>query len=630
MKKDKTLYTKDSIKTLESREHIRLRSGLYLGSNEYSTQLVKEVFYNSHDEVVIGHGSLIKVSINTKENTYSVLDEGQGVPVNEVKGNKTVLQSVFDTINTSGKFDSDGVYQGTATGLNGIGAKLTNFLSKWLEVVSWCNGEFEKIRFEDGIFKSREVGKTDHHSGMQVSWQPDPQFFQDPFVNVNELGKLFKDMVSLSPGLKIQLDIDNNLEEFYSPEGLKMLLDDKCGDKEILSSRFMARKQVNSNMLDIALTYTTDYSDTVIAYVNYGLTESGRHISAIRSQMTDQINKYAYDNNLLGKKDAKLTSAELSEGQVLVFNIKSKDVKYDSQTKVRVVDLDTTIIKQVMNGDFAAWMINNPKDVKLIVDRALTARRAREAAQNAKEKIRGAKSSGKKFISLPTKLVDAWSKDRIECEIHITEGDSAANGLIAKRDGKTQAVFPIRGKILSCRKAPIEKIYANQEISNIVKALGLDIDKETGKLVYNPKKLRYNKIVFQTDADPDGAQIRLLLLNAFWWLCPELIEKGHIYVGVPPLFRITDKDNNYIYLKGQNELDEYKKTHKGKQFLVNRNKGLGEQSPDELYECLLNPKTRNIQQITSSDFTQTDNMLEMAMGQEVNVRREYLLKHYEE
>ena len=624
--KDKTLYTSDSIKSLESREHIRLRAGLYLGSNEYSTQLVKEIFYNSHDEVTIGHGSLIKVSIDTQDNIYSIEDEGQGIPVNLVKeNNKTVLQKVFDTINTSGKFDSDGVYQGTATGLNGIGSKLTNFLSNWLEVSSWQGYKMERIKFKDGIFQSREVvtDPTNKH-GMLVKWQPDPQFFQNPAANVSDLRKLFQDMSALSPGLKIELNIDNQTETFYSPEGLRVLLDMKCKDKELLSNRFAIRKETENGMLDVALTYNSDYTDNVVAYVNYGLTESGKHIAALRTLLTEQINRYAQDNELLGKKESKLTSAELSEGQVLVFNVKSRDVKYDSQTKVRVVDLDTSIMQQVIRGDFAAWLINNPKDAKLIIDRALTARKA----QNAKDKIRGVKQKGKKFISLPTKLVDAWSKDRTECELHITEGDSAANGIIAKRDGKTQAVFPIRGKILSCRKAPLEKIYANQEIANIVKALGLDIEKDTGKLIYNVKKLRYNKIIFQTDADPDGAQIRLLLLNAFWWLCPELVENGHIYVGVPPLFRITDKKNNYIYLKDQAALDDYKNKHQKDVYTISRLKGLGEMSPDELAYCLINPNTRQVVQIESEDFSETDNMLEMAMGNDVKIRRDYLLAHY--
>lgn len=628
MKKDKTIYTEDSIKTLNPRDFSRLRPSTYLGSNDYSTQLVREVFSNALDEFVVGHGNVIKVSINTPANIYSVEDEGQGFPINVVKGDRTILQAAFDTLNTSGKYDDDGVYSGTSLGANGIGSKLTNFLSHFLEVVSWNGEKYEHIRFEDGIFKWRTTGEAEHRNGTIVSWKPDEQFFKDPKANISDLRKLFSEMAALCPGLKIILNIDNNTEEFESPEGIQSLLDNVCKDKELLSNRFIIKREQDNNMFDIAMTYTSDYSDNVIAYVNYGLTESGVHISTLKSLLTYQINKYAQDNNLLGKKDSKITSAELAEGQTIIFNLKTKNVKYDSQTKIRVTDLNIDLMKQVINGDFVAWLMNNPKDAKLIIERALSARKAREAAQTAREKIRNASTKGKKFISLPTKLVDAWSKDRTECELIITEGDSAGNGLIAKRDGKTQAVFPIRGKILSCRKASIDKIYANQEISNIVKALGLDIEKETGKLIYNEKKLRYNKIIFATDADPDGYEIRLLLLNVFWWLCPELVEKGHIYVAIPPLYRVTDKNNQYTYLVDDEALEDYKKTHKKGTYILNRNKGLGEQDPNELAECLLRPATRNVEQITSPSFKETDDMLECFMGPDVKPRREYLLNHY--
>lgn len=630
-KVDKTLYTEDSIISLNPREFTRLRPSTYLGSNEYSTQLVREVFANALDEHLIGHGDLISVDVDTKENKYTVTDNGQGFPINVVKDGETILQASFDKLNTSGKYDEDGVYGGSVLGLNGIGAKLTNFLSKWLWVSTYREGKLEYITFKDGIFEYREVKDEEHTSGTTVCWVPDPQFFQHPEANLNDLRKLFEDISALCPSLTIKLDVDGKVEVYHADNGIQDLLDKKIGKKEILSNRFAIRKAVGDNLFDIAMTYTSDYSDSITAYVNYGLTESGTHISYVRSIFTAQVNKYAYDNGLLNKKDEKLTSSELSEGQVLVFNVKANNVKYDSQTKVRVVDLDASLIQQVMKNDFADWLNNNPKDAKLIIDRALIARKAKDAAQKAKEGIRNASGKkAKKFIDLPTKLVDAYSKDRSECELFITEGDSAANGLIAKRDGKTQAVFPIRGKILSCRKASLDKIYANQEISNIVKALGLEIEKETGKLIYDSKKLRYGKIIFATDADSDGYDIRLLLLNMFWWLCPELVEKGHIYVAIPPLYRITTSKNDYIYLIGDKELNEYKAQHKKDKFIISRNKGLGESDASELKQYLLQANTRNVHQITIEDAKETDNMLEMAMGDKVEPRRDYLLKHMSE
>jgi len=628
-KKDKTLYTEDSIISLNPREFTRLRPSTYLGSNEYSTQLVKEIFANALDEHLIQHGDTIEVNIETDRNIYMVKDNGQGFPINVVKDGETVLQASFDRLNTSGKYDEDGVYGGSVLGLNGIGSKLTNFLSKWLWVTTYRDGKSEHISFKDGIFESREVKDEDQPSGTTVCWQPDPQFFQNAKANVADLKKLFEDISALCPNLTIILRVDGDINTYHADNGIQTLLDKKK-DKEILSNRFAVRRVVGDNLFDIALTYTSDYSDSVTAYVNYGLTESGAHITRVRALFTSMINDYAYNNGLLGKKDAKLTSSELSEGQVLVFNLKANNVKYDSQTKVRVVDVDETLIKQVMSSDFVDWLNNNPKDAKTIINRALLARRAKDAAAKAKEGIRNASTKkNKKFIDLPTKLVDAYSKDRSECELFITEGDSAANGLVAKRDGETQAVFPIRGKILSCRKATVDKIYANQEISNIVKALGLDIEKENGKLIYDAKKLRYNKIILATDADSDGFDIRLLLLNMFWWLCPELVKNGHIYAAIPPLYRITTNKGDYIYLKDNDALEKYKSENKGK-LILNRMKGLGEMDPAELAYCLIKNTTRDVKQIVVDDARETENLLEITMGNDVSPRRDYLLKHASE
>ena len=631
MKKDKTLYTEDSIKTLSPRDFTRLRPATYLGSNEYSTQLVKEVFANALDEHIIGHGNRIEVAayLGRHGNIYHVRDYGQGFPLNVEKDGETILQAAFDRFNTSGKYDDDGVYGGASLGLNGIGAKLTNFLSKQLIVRSTDGKNFEELTFEDGIFKSREIGKDTYNegSGTLVSWQPDPQFFQNPEANINELKKLFEDIAALCPTLTISFIVDDDEFIYHSKKGLADLFDKKVAKKEILNNRFITKKATENELFDIALTYTSDYSETIIPYVNYGLTEAGAHIAAVKYGLTRQINRYASANGLLKKNDDPLTQVELSEGLVLAFNVKAKNVKYDSQTKVRIVDLDKTLINDVINNEFVDWLNNNPKDVKTIVNKALTARKAREAAQKAKDNIRNTGAKNKKFISLPTKLVDAYTKNRNEATLFIVEGDSAMNGLIAKRDGKTQAIFPIRGKILNCQKATIDKIYGNQEISNIVKALGLDIEKSTGKLIYDEKKLRYGNIFIATDADEDGFQIRLLLINMFWCLCPELVQEGKLWAVVPPLFRITTKKNEYIYLKDKTELNNYNKKHKAESYIVGRLKGLGEMSPEESKYCLLDPETRNVQQILVEDTEQTSKLLEIFMGPSADDRRDYLLEH---
>lgn len=575
-------------------------------------------------------------------NLYTVKDEGQGFPINVIREDgETVLQAAFDKFNTSGKYDDDGVYSGSVLGLNGIGSKLTNFLSKSLTVYSSDGKKYERLMFKDGVFIQRDCGlDPDKKSGTEVTWIPDPQFFQNKQADISDLKKLFEDLAALCPALTIYFTVISSIGgkkqtstetfTYHSVTGIQELLDNKTKGKELLANRFVACKKEGSELFDITFTYTSDYSENIIAYANYGLTEAGVHISTVKAGLARQINRYATENNLLKKNDDSLTQSELAEGLYLVFNVKASNIKYDSQTKTRIVDLNKTLINSVINNDFYDWLHNNPRDAKTIIEKALLARKAKEAAQKAKDIARGLKQKKTdKFLNLPTKLVDAYSKDRDECELYICEGDSAANGLIAKRDGKTQAVFPIRGKILSCRKATMEKIYSNQEISNIVRAIGLDIEKTTGKLIYNRKKLRYGKIILAADSDDDGKSIISLLINMFWWLCPELVTLGHLYVAYPPLFKITTSKNEYIYLNSIKDLEAYKIKNKSKSYIISRNKGLGEQDSNELAYCILRPASRIVKQLVVTDEAETEWLLDCFFGTNVDIRREYLLENYQ-
>lgn len=634
----KNKYTEDSIISLSPRDFTRLRPATYLGSNEYSTQLVREVFSNALDEHIIGHGNNIYVEADLVKNIYKVKDEGQGFPINVVREDgKTVLQAAFDQFNTSGKYDDNGVYSGSVLGLNGIGNKLTNFLSTNLEVISTNGSNYEKLIFNDGIFVSRELGasSTILSTGTEVTWSPDPQFFQNKEANMADLKKLFEDIAALCPNLTISFKVITDKSEdtfiFHSNNGIQDLVDKKTVGKEIINNRFVACKKEGPELFDITLTYTSDYSETVIAYANYGLTESGVHISTVKAGITRQINRYATENGLLKKSDDSITQSELSEGFYLVFNVKASNIKYDSQTKTRIVDLNKALINSVINNDFYDWLNNNPKDAKIIVEKALLARKAKEAAQKAKDVARGLKQKkSDKFLNLPTKLVDAnpRDKDRSKCTLYLVEGDSAANGLISKRNGEIHGIMPLRGKILSVRKATVADMYKNQEISNIVAALGLDVDPSNYTLKYELKKLRYHKIVLLEDGDADGGHIRLLLITLLWRLCPELLQNGHVYTSRPPLYKVTDNKNQYCYLATEKDLEVYKKKHSKEKFIVNRIKGLGELSPNELYESMIKDDTENIMQLVTVDFNDTDNELEKFMGSEVAPRREYYNLHY--
>ena len=634
----KNKYTEDSIISLSPRDFTRLRPATYLGSNEYSTQLVREVFSNALDEHIIGHGNNIYVEADLVNNIYKVKDEGQGFPINVIREDgKTVLQAAFDQFNTSGKYDDNGVYSGSVLGLNGIGNKLTNFLSTALSVISTDGTKCEQLNFKDGIFVNRALGEYSNskQSGTEVVWSPDPQFFQNKEANITDLKKLFEDIAALCPSLTINFRVLTEKAEdtfiFHSNNGIQDLVDKKTVGKEILNNRFVACKKEGSELFDITLTYTSDYSETVIAYANYGLTESGVHISTVKAGLTRQINRYATENGLLKKSDDSITQGELSEGFYLVFNVKASNIKYDSQTKTRIVDLNKVLINSVINNDFYDWLNNNPKDAKIIVEKALLARKAKEAAQKAKDVARGLKQKkSDKFLNLPTKLVDAnpRDKDRSKCILYLVEGDSAANGLISKRNGEIHGIMPLRGKILSVRKATVTDMYKNQEISNIVAALGLEVDPSNYTLKYDIKKLRYHKIVLLEDGDADGGHIRLLLITLLWRLCPQLLQNGHVYTSRPPLYKVTDNKNQYCYLATEKDLEVYKKKHNKEKFIVNRIKGLGELSPNELYESMIKEDTENIMQLITPNFNDTDNELEKFMGSEVAPRREYYNLHY--
>ena len=630
----KNLYNDQSIESLSPREFTRLRPGVYCGSTEYSTQLLIEIVSNAIDEFQAGNGDTINVNYED-DGSCKVEDFAQGFPVNVMREDgETVLQASFDVLNTSGKFSDDGVYEGTALGLNGIGSKLTNFLSSRLVVNTYRNGQAERVAFKDGIFYKRDVGKQGFaHTGTIVEWTPDPQFFNHPQIEVDRIKKIFHVLTCLCKGLTINLTHNGeDLIVYRSDNGLNDLVNDIAKDNEIINNRLNINFTEGKNKLDFVLTYTTNYSLNMISYVNTGETDSGPHITQIKSTITREFNKFFKEKGWLKDKDKTLEGGDIQEGMLIAFNITAPGVSYDAQTKSRIVKLDMTPFTGVLSENIQNWLAINEKDIKIIFDKAVSARKAREAAKKARDAAREIKPKTKKeqLLNMPTKLVDCWGKDRMQCELLISEGDSAASGLVEARDSEIHAVFPIRGKIIAAYKNSTEKIFANQEVVNLIKAIGLDLNPTTHKLIYNTKKLRYGKILLCADADPDGASIRNLLIEMFWWLCPELILNGHVYTTMPPLFRITTKKNEYIYLKDAGALEQYKLQHQGEKFQINRNKGLGEQDSAELHEALLDPATRNIAKLVVEDEQKTAILIETLLGPSVPPRRAFLLEHAEE
>ena len=629
--KDKTLYDKDSIQSLSPLEHVRLRPGMYVGSTKDSTQLLVELFSNALDEHNLGHGNVIEIGIDTKTGECIVSDQGQGFPLFEYReDDKTILQASFDEINTSGKYSDDGVYGGTSLGLNGVGGKAANFLAHYFIVTSYDGSSYEKITFKEGVFQKRERGKLDHLSGTTIVFKPSEEFFESPLPDISLLRKMFHDICGMCPSLQIIFSVDKKVEKIYHPEGLRYLVNQIIGKDKSISEPFFFQKQQDKYSIDCGLGYADKNSSHIVAYVNYGLTEQGPHITAIKTCITKIMNKWAREQNILKEKDKNLDGDSLQEGLVLVFNLVSPNISYDAQTKSRIVSKDfVPFLNEVFSEQLEVWLDNNLDSGKAIIEKAVLARRAAEAAKKAREAVKKKEEKKDKVFKLPTTLVDAWTKDRSKAELLICEGKSAMSGLVAARDSETQAIYGVRGMMISARKTTMDKLLKNQEVNNLIVALGLDFDSHN-HLIYDKNKLRYDKIIACTDADPAGAAIENLLFNILWYICPELLLNGHVYSTIPPLFRVTTKKNEYIYLKNETALSEYQKKNGKKIQSIGRLKGLGEMDSEELEYTLLNPNTRNMVQLEVSDKDKTEQRFEMLYGKAVKPRVEYILAHSEE
>ena len=380
------LYTEDSIESLSPLEFTRLRPGVYAGDTTYSTQLLVEIVSNAVDEFRLGHGNKINVTIN--KDVVIVEDFGQGFIPNSIREDgKTILEAAFSVLNTSGKYSEDGVYEGTTLGLNGIGSKLANYLSHWLEVISWRDSKYEHIWFKEGVFEKRDTGKWENKekpSGTLVQWNPSEEFFNNPKVDLNVIKKLFKVISCLCPGLKIIL----NSDEYFSKNGLPDLVDEAVKNTEIIKNRLNINFENNKNKIDLVLTYTNSYSSSIVPYVNTGLTDFGPHITQIKTIITREMNKFFREKKWLKEKDENLTGDDCQEGMYLVFNITAPGVSYDAQTKSRIVKLDMTPFTETIAEELRNWMEQNEKAVKEIADKAINARKAREAAKKARDAVR--------------------------------------------------------------------------------------------------------------------------------------------------------------------------------------------------------------------------------------------------
>lgn len=486
-------YDEKSIQSLSPLEFTRLRPGVYCGSTENSNQLLIEVLMNAIDEHIAGHGDRITITANTQNNEYTIADNGQGFLVNSIRpeDGRTVLEAAFSIMNTSGKFSDDGVYNGIGLGLNGIGAKITNFLSHYCVVRTVRQGLYEKITFKEGIFQTRETGKTKEACGTTVTWQPSEEFFSSPSISMPAIESLCEKLSFLLPSLTIVL----NDKEYHCGKGLEGWLDLKAKE-EIVKNRLIFSYKKDKLALDFALTYTSSYSTTIAAHVNTGETDSGPHITQIKTLITRELNRFFKEKGWI--KD-NLSGEDCQEGLLLIFNLTTTGVSYDAQTKSRIVKLDMSPFTSTIAAKLRDWCAANEKDLKKIVDKALAAKRAREAAKKAKEAAR--QTTSKKSNDLKTKLAmsdrvkDCTARNPKENSLLIVEGNSAASAAIEARDPARHAIMMLRGKTLSSLKTTDEKVFSNAVYQDITSAIGAGIGR-----TFDLNKMNYHKIVITADA----------------------------------------------------------------------------------------------------------------------------------
>lgn len=566
-------YGVKDIKTLEGIEAIRLRAGMYIGSVGPAgvRHITLEIISNVIDEYLNGYCTKCNIEV-TENDIVTVIDDGRGVPFGKAADGSETLENIFTKLHTGAKFDSSGkTGYNTSGGMNGVGAKATNALSDKFIVTSKRDGKIATMTFEKGErkgFKVEEYAGKD--TGTTITFHPDIEIFKEGIsLDYEELKRQIQELAYLSPGLTFTLKYKDKAEDvIVSQNGILDYIQDLNKKKNTITSVFYAEASEDRIGVKLAMLYNDSYTDTYKLYTNSIPNTAGTHLTGFRTALTSAINNYARENKLLKEKDSNIVGDELKEGLVLVLSFVMPDPVFSGQTKEKLDSSEgRTMVQKLVSKEIAIWLDSHPNDAKAIINKALLARAAREKAKKAKETVR--KADVKKRAVMPGTLADASSRNRASCEVFIVEGKSAAGSTKEARDRATQAVFPVRGKILNVLKADLAKALKNAEIDGMITAFGLEI--KDGKVIVNKDKLRYGKIVITADADVDGSHIRALFLTFIWKFAPQLIEDGYIYAAVPPLYKVT-QGTKITYLKDDAALEEFRKTAK-KSFELGRMKG---------------------------------------------------------
>lgn len=621
-------YTADDIQVLEGLEAVRMRPGMYIGSTSSRGlhHLVWEIVDNGIDEALAGFASQIDVTIE-KDDIIAVRDNGRGMPVGiHEKTGISAVETIMTVLHAGGKFGG-GAYK-VSGGLHGVGASVVNALSEWLEVTVYQDGKIYFIRFENGgntVAPLKIIGQT-KETGTLVRFKADPEIFKETTVyDFETLNSRLRQLAFLNKNIRLTLTDERKEEpvhvDYHYAGGIMEYVRYLNKSRSVLSDKVIYVEGLQDGILaEVALQYNDGYQSQIYSFCNNIHThEGGFHEDGFRMALTRVINNYAKNNNLI-KKEETLSQDDVKEGLVAIISIKHPDPQYEGQTKTKLGNSEVRkIVSNIAGDQIARFFLENPNDAKAIVDKAIVASKARIAAKKARELTRR-KSALDGISSLPGKLTDCSSKDASECEIYIVEGDSAGGSAKQGRDAKTQAILPLRGKILNVEKARTHRIFKNAEIRSMITAFGCGIQDEV-----DLDKLRYHKIVIMTDADVDGSHICTLMLTFLYRFMKPVIENGYVYIAQPPLYKIQ-KGKKIAYAYKEEEMpalrEEFKDGYK-----IQRYKGLGEMDAEQLWETTMDPKNRVLKRVTIDDAMEADNVFNMLMGEDVEPRREFITKN---
>ena len=623
----KNEYGADQIQILEGLEAVRKRPGMYIGSTSVRGlhHLVYEIVDNSVDEALAGYCTEIEVTIN-KDNSIKVIDNGRGIPVGiNHKAGLPAVEVVFTILHAGGKFGGGG-YK-VSGGLHGVGASVVNALSEWLEVTIHQNGKMYRQRYERGkvMYPLKEIGETDH-TGTEVVFLPDKEIFEETVFDYDTLRQRLREMAFLTKGLKIIL-IDRRLEEpkirsFHYEGGIKEYVSYLNKQKDALYEDVIyCEGQRNDIYVEVAMQHNSSYQEGTYSFVNNITTpEGGTHLTGFRNALTKTFNDYAKKNKILKDSDANLAGEDIREGLSAIISIKISEPQFEGQTKQKLGNSEARgAVESVVTEQLTYFLEQNPAIAKIICEKAVVAQRARDAARKARDLTR--RKTALEGSALPGKLADCSDKDPKNCEIYIVEGDSASGSAKTARNRATQAILPLRGKILNVEKSRLDKILVNNEIKAMITAFGTGIGDD-----FDISKLRYDKIVIMTDADVDGAHIATLMLTFLYRFMPELIRQGHVYLAQPPLYKV-EKNKMIRYAYDDNELNEIL-TEIGRDGnnKIQRYKGLGEMDAEQLWDTTMDPEKRILLRVNIGDNSEAeiDLTFNTLMGDKVEPRREFI------